>query len=129
MNAMPTNVRVGPFDYSILMDAEEIARVSDEADTGSNGAWEAFSDHDALIIGINPKHSLGAQRRDVLHELLHCCLRVAGVWPNHYADLVAEARGKDDGLTVEEFCVAGATAPLLGVLRDNPALLKWLTQG
>lgn len=61
-----------------------------------------------------------------MHELLHCCLRLGGVWPDQYADVVHEARGRDGGVSVEEFVIAGTAAPLLGILRDNPDLLKWL---
>src|SRR5690349_17373533 len=121
MSSLPQSVRVGAFTYSILTDADEVRRVSDEADV--DGEWAAFSDHDRLIIGINPAHAVGAQRRDVLHELLHCCLRVGGVWPDQHAEIVAEARGRHGGLSVEEVTVAGITGPLLGVLVDNPDLL------
>jgi hypothetical protein len=125
----PTLVRVGPVTYRILTDPEAINRASASADIDPSSEWSAYSDHDALVIGINGSNPEGVQRRDVLHELLHCCLRLAGVEPNAYARVVHRAEGRHDGYTVEEFMVAAATGPLLGVLRDNPWLTAWLTGG
>lgn len=124
----PSSVRVGAFDYRILTDTAEIKRYRRHADIDDDAEWVAFSDHDRLLIGINPAHAVAAQRRDLLHELLHCCLRLGGVWPDAYADLVAEARGRHGGNNVEEVVVTGLTGPLLGVLRDNPDLTKWLLE-
>lgn len=100
---------------------------SADADIAPDAEWTAYSDHDALIIGLNPNNPVDRQRHDLLHEVIHCCLRFAGVEPNAYAEIVAEARGKHGGYTVEEFVVAAASGPLLGVLVDNPDLLAWLT--
>jgi hypothetical protein len=126
MTALPTSIRIGPVRYTVLTDAAEIKRVSDEADLGSGGEWAAFSDHDRLIIGINPEHAEDNNRVSVLHEVLHCCLRASGVWPNSYARLVDAARGQDGDIPVEEFTVAALAGPMLGVLRDNPDLAAWL---
>lgn len=121
----PRKVRVGPLTYQVLVDVAAIRRASDNASLNEGDEWSAFSDHDSLVIGINPTNPVDVQRRDLLHELLHCCLRHSGVWPNAYASTVAKA-GEDDGYTVEEFMVAASSAPLLGVLRDNPTLVRWL---
>ena len=125
MSARPRQVRVGVLTYRILVDIAAIRQASDDANLKPGDSWSAFSDHDALVIGINPANPVDVQRRDVLHELLHCTLRYAGVWPNAYAETLVKA---DDGTgyTVEEFMVAAASAPLLGVLRDNPSLVRWL---
>ena len=126
MSARPRKIRVGHLTYSILVDVAAIRKASADANLNEGDEWSAFSDHDKLIIGINPTNPVEVQRRDVLHELLHCTLRYSGVWPNAYARTVEKA-GEDDGYTVEEFMVASASAPLLGVLRDNPTLVRWLT--
>lgn len=111
--------------YRVLMDADEIRHASDEADLGGDGEWVAFSDHDRLIIGVNPNHHDDVNRVALLHELLHCCLRVSGAWPDAYAQVVASARGKEHGVTVEEFTIAGLAGTLLAVLQDNPSLVDW----
>lgn len=123
---IPARIKVGPLTYSVLTDADAIKAASDSAEIEKGSEWSAFSDHDKLIVGINPDNPVNCQQRDLLHELLHCCLRLSGVWPNQYARLVARAKHKDGGYTVEEFVVAAAAGPLLGVLRDNPDLAKWL---
>lgn len=125
--ARPRLIKVGPLTYRVLVDVAAIRKASASANLGDDVEWSAFSDHDSLIIGINPNNPASVQRRDVLHELLHCCLRFAGVWPNTYADTVSKA-GEDGGYTVEEFVVAAQSAPLLMVLRDNPTLMKWLLE-
>lgn len=127
--SLPERVKVGCLTYRIVTDPDEIKKHSDNADVSEDAEWSAFSNHDRLLIGVNADNPEGVQRRDVLHELLHCCLRLAGAWPDQYADLVNEARGRHGGRDVEEYAVAGITGPLLGVLRDNPALTEWLARG
>lgn len=117
---------MGVLTYRVLTDVAAIQAASASADIASDAEWTAYSDHDAAVIGINPGNPVGVQRRDLLHELLHCCLRLSGVEPNAYARIVHRAKGKHDGYTVEEFTVAATAGPLLGVLRDNPALVRWL---
>lgn len=126
MTAIPASVRVGPLTYQVLTDTAAINAASESADIAEGCEWTAYSDHDALVIGINPANPLAVQQRDLLHELLHCCLRLSGVEPNVYARVVARAKGKHDGYTVEEFTVAAIAGPLLGVLRDNADLTAWL---
>lgn len=123
---MPDAVLVGACEYRIVTDAAEIKRISDEADIESGSEWVAFSDHNALIIGINPEFSEQANRVSVLHEVLHCCLRASGVWPDQYSRVVAKAKGRHGGYSVEEATVQGIDNTLVRVLRDNPALVEWL---
>jgi hypothetical protein len=123
---IPAEVQVGVLTYRVLTDVAAIQAVSASADIADGAEWTAYSDHDAAVIGINPGNPVGVQRRDLLHELLHCCLRLSGVEPNVYARIVHRAKGKHDGYNVEEFTVAATAAPLLSVLRDNPDLVKWL---
>jgi hypothetical protein len=123
---IPARVRVGCLTYRVLTDVAAINAASEAADIADGAEWTAYSDHDHLIVGINPDNPTGVQRRDLLHEVIHCCLRLSGVEPNTYARIVARAKGRHGGYTVEEFAVAAATGPLLGVLRDNPDLTRWL---
>jgi hypothetical protein len=124
MSPRPETVKVGPLLYRVLWDADEIKRHSD-ARAEEGGEWAAFSNHEDLVIGINPAHHLHAQRHSLVHELLHCCLRLGGVWPDAYARLWT--RGKEYGPGVEEHTVSGMAGPLLGVLMDNPHVTEWLT--
>lgn len=125
----PSIVTVGSLRYTILYDANKIQEVSDVAKKRhieKDAEWTAFSDHDKLIIGINPNNPTDIQKKDIVHEILHCCLRMSGVWPNSYADLVGKAKGKDGGYTVEEFVIASMTGPLVLVFMENRELFDWI---
>jgi len=125
---MPTSIRVGSVTYRIIMDPVVLKAASDEANFGDDkGEWIAFSDHNKLIIGINPEHATDANRFSLIHEILHCALRQSGAHPNVYADTVYEAHDRVAGVTVEEFTIAAMTGPLFTTLRDNPALVAYLT--
>jgi hypothetical protein len=118
----PDRVRIGPLTYRIMWDAAEIEAAAPNSDRGT--MWAAFSNHERLIIGLNPDHAPDAQRHSLIHEILHCCLRMSGVWPDAYARTAMSARRTD--VDVEEHTVSGLAGPLLGVLRDNPEILAWL---
>jgi len=122
---MPASIHVGAVTYQVILDAAEVKAFSDR--TAVSGEWIAFSDHDKLIIGINPDRASDANRVDLVHEILHCALRASGAHPNTYADTVYEARDRDGGINVEEYTVAAMVGPLLSTLRDNPALVAYLT--
>ena len=124
---MPASIRVGSVTYRVIMDTAEVKAESDAANARGDGEWLAFSDHDKLIIGLNPERADDANRVSLLHELLHCALRHSGACVNTYADVVYEARDRVGGLTVEEFGVAAIAGPLLSCLRDNPGLVAYLT--
>lgn len=128
MSAVPDWIKVGPLVYSVQANVAVVRERSDASTADMDGEWAAYSDHDQLVIGLNPDQAPDAVRRDLLHEILHCCLRVSGAEPNQYATVVARAKGRDGGLTVEEVMVSGATLPLLGVLRDNPDFVRWLQE-
>ena len=123
---IPASVRVGAVTYRIIMDTAEVKAASDSANSRGEGEWLAFSDHDKLIIGLNPDRADDANRVSLLHELLHCALRHSGACVNTYADVVYEARDRVGGLTVEEFAVAAMAGPMLSVLLDNPDLSAYL---
>lgn len=126
-NNIPGTVRIGAVTYTIVFDAAEIHAASANTHGGQAGEWSAYSDHEKLIIGINPEHALDANRFSMIHEILHCALRSSGSHPGTYADVVYEAHDRVAGLTVEEFTVSAMTGPLLSALRDNPQLVAYLT--
>lgn len=125
MSARPGRIRIGSLTYRLIADADAV-RAESEANAGPSGAWTAFSNHDHLVIGVNPESAPGVQKVDVIHEVLHCCLRASGVWPDSYAAVVHRADGFNDGQSVEEVMVSAAAGPFLGVMRDNPDLIAWL---
>lgn len=124
---MPTSIKVGATIYRVITDAQEIKRVSDE-NTDDDNQWTAFSNHDHLIIGINPLNHDDVNRVTLLHEIMHCCLRVGGVWPDAYSRVVASACGQTHGVSVEEFTVTGMAHQLLVALQENPQLTAWLME-
>ena len=126
MSSLPGTIRVGAWTYTVVTDPDEIAKAA-EGNVPDSGTWGAFSDHEALVIGINEANAPDALRMAVLHEVMHCCLRISGAWPTQYARLLAKARHDDFGVDMEEYVIAGSAGVLLGVLRDNPDLLAWLT--
>jgi hypothetical protein len=124
---IPGTIRIGAVTYRVIFDVAKIKAASASANFGDNEAWIAFSDHEKLIIGINPEHAPDANRISMIHEILHCALRQSGAHPNTYADTVYEAHDRVAGHTVEEYTVSAMTGPLLSVLRDNPELVAYLT--
>lgn len=123
MSPRPEHVQVGPLRYRTLWSTDEVKRYSAEH-AREGGEWAAFSDHEQLVIGINPVEAPLAQRHSFLHEVLHCCLRLSGGWPDAYARTWTKSR--EEGPGVEEFTVTWLAGPLLGVLMDNPTVLAWL---
>ena len=123
MNA-PTRIRVGPLTYRVLWDAEEIRRAGQ--DVPGDGSVSAYSNHRRAIIALDPSEAPDVLRHSLLHEVLHCVLRLSGVWPDQHARDHVHSR-EPASIDVEEFVVAATAGPLLGVLRDNPDLLAYLT--
>lgn len=105
---MPSVVRVGPLDYSVVDDAESHLGAEDEMGERLYG----MSDKSTQRIIIRPGMGHGFKRQIVLHELVHQLLDDSGI-----------EIGKD----VEEQVCMSIQAPLLGVLIDNPDLVAWLT--
>lgn len=121
----PDRIRIGAVTYRLLADRDAVAAVSDR-NAHPGGYWAAFSDHNQLVIGVNPETAPDVNKVDVLHEVIHCCLRTSGVWPDSYAAVIQRADGFNDGQSVEEMMVSGTAAVLLAVMRDNPDLVAWL---
>lgn len=99
---LPAELVVGPYVYSVtLHEALE--------DDGLRGV----SDTDLHYIRLNPKNPPALQRSTLLHEALHCVAVSAGIGPK-------------DKLPQEEW-IGRIEAPLTSLLRDNPALVAYLT--
>lgn len=103
----PATVSVGPHEYELdLSAAAGYARRAD----GELGHTEL----DTFKISVDPDRPDSGVAETVLHEILHAIFRQA-------------ALGERPGLAAAEEHVVTAMAPLLlGVLRQNPELIRAL---
>ena len=107
---LPKKVKVGPITYAVLTSPQDYeARLRDEEEPG---VLEGWSQGRRAEIGLRPEMNVQYARQVMVHELLHQVLTVNSMQIS-----------ADD----EEVVVRALEAGLLQVLRDNPALVKWLT--
>jgi hypothetical protein len=116
MTKMPQTVRVGVYTYRVTEDGTEWARYVNDG-TGKDRA--GFSDHNTLVIAINPGLAPDQKAETLIHEVLH-----AAWWIGSVGSLEAL---KDDA-DVEEFVVSHLSPWLLMTLRDNPELVEYLRE-
>jgi len=102
----PRRLRVGPFLWQVKWSQIEVLRYAPAGDACGT------THHPDLVIAIQPGRAEDYNRSILLHELLHACARAA------------DLQAPED---TEETVVAALTGPLLQALRDNPALLEYLT--
>lgn len=110
MTEPPNTLRIGAATYAVIVDREacELA----DAEGLSNGPTQKI-----LLRGGRPQDTTA---KTLLHEVLHQCI--------YQAEADLERIGEDlVGQEAEEFLVNAASGLLLCALRDNPALVKWLT--
>lgn len=107
----PEQVFVGHVAYDVDYDTGRCE------DAGANG----LSSGDRATITLRDDHPPQTQRMVMLHELLHQCLYVAGFSLEDISGVPAHECEK-----VEEAVIRSMAGPLLGVLRDNAALIKFL---
>lgn len=107
---LPTTVRVGPRTYTVTTDEATGWRCQAEIQDRLAGCV----DHTQGIIWIDGGACADEQRDTLLHEVLHAVFRLVGL----HGDL--------GGTVTEEQVVGRVTPTLLGVLRDNPALVAAL---
>ena len=106
---MPESVKVGPWEYAVSTTAA--GHLAAESSVGSrlNGLSHAAQ----ATIHIDPNAVTQFQRSTMIHEVIHQVFEASGWAPS-----------PDD--TEEMVCRALSTG-LLGVLRENPGLVRWLT--
>lgn len=109
----PSSIRVGPFDYRVHVGGPEW----DLAAAREGEDLRGETDHRALRIVVCPGMHPARTRNTVMHEALHAAFAVSGQPLDDMKDL-----------DPEENAVRVLTAPLLGVLRDNPGLVAYLTE-
>lgn len=102
---LPKAVKIGPFHYRIRRPSKALAR-----ENLSGAAW-----HPLLTIAVDRDLHPVYAAETLLHEVLHAC------WDQ------TPLRDFDDD--VEESIVAALSPLLFGVLRDNPELVRCLTDG
>jgi hypothetical protein len=105
---MPDVVRIGALDYTVTTDAEAHLVAEDEMSSRLYG----MSDKSSQRIQIRPGMAPGFTRQIMLHEIVHQLFDDSGL--------------ELDNQVEEQICLS-LQAPLLGVLRDNPDLVAWLT--
>ena len=104
--AIPTTLRIGPHTYDIRHDPETAKRVRAAGHAGNSEAQQ-------LLIQLDTDQPHTQLADTLIHESLHC------MW--NQTSLPA-------GLSAEEEAVVLALSPLLlGMLRDNPELVAYLT--
>lgn len=96
---LPRTVRVGPHRYRLVIDRNGLLE--------QGGACNGLTVPRRLVLAVDGTLEGTALAEVVVHELLHACM--AGL-------------GLDDEL--EERVADGAAGRLLGVIRDNPALIR-----
>ncbi len=120
---LPDTLRIGHLAFTLVQDDRLVAEHS-VRECGDFAGW-SHAPTQTIALGStsvrNGNAPLGAdyRRETVLHEIIHCCLRVTDCNPDRDAKA-----GVED---VEERAVSAMTGPLLAVLRDHPQLVAWLT--
>jgi hypothetical protein len=107
---IPKSVRVGPFDFGIVVDKSAITE--EEADQRS--PLYGSTDKKKARIVLHPQNAECVQRETLLHEVLHAVNCVSAI-------------DADMGTEDEERFVRRTAPVLLSVLRDNPHLVAYLT--
>lgn len=105
---MPESVKVGPFRYQLVVGGPDwdVARIREKT-TDLVGHCA----HKSLVISTHPELVHDALCEVLVHEVLHAC-----------SNAIGQPLDTDD----EEKAVAGLAPVLLGVLRENPALVAFL---
>lgn len=113
---LPTSIKVGHKRFAVARDDDTVERLAEETEVMLAGASNDHTARIALVSGV--PHDTEAET--LLHEIIHLALRASGCWPD-------DIRPGRHGLTVEEQVVAAITRPLLGVIRDHPEVVKFLS--
>jgi len=121
--ALPEKLRIGHLTYTLVQDdqlvAEHSVRQCSDFAAWSHAPTQTIALGTRAVRQGNQSFGDDYKRETVLHEIVHCCLRVTDCQPDRDAKA-----GVED---VEERALAALTGPLLAVLRDHPDLVAWLT--
>lgn len=109
-------LKVGPFTYNVIETGAECRTLLDGITTRAHKDGECgHCDHNNLELRVHPDINKQVKRETLLHEALHACTNVTGI----LAQL---------GRKREERVVARLAPVVLKMLRDNPWLVKRLTE-
>lgn len=111
---LPAELDIGHLRYTLRRDQEFLDREGERHQTQYAGHSYDLRQEIVVAEGMGEDYEADT----VLHEVLHQCLRVAGYDP----DADAAAGVKD----IEERTIKAVCGPLLGALRRNPALVRYL---
>jgi hypothetical protein len=112
--SLPKKVKVGSTRYTVRATEDALMRAEHLERSGLSG----HTDYDELVITVDPKLAADRFAEVLLHETLHATFEHCG--------LGYDLEGQEDGL--EEQVVRRLAPALLGVLRDNPKLVRFLIQ-
>lgn len=105
MADFPTSIKVGPFHYRVVEDADLVGR--DRCGEIRYGT---------LTIALSPNTAPDRQAETLLHEVLHAVWEIG-------LDVVSEPKHNT------ETVIERLSPHLLSVLRDNPDLVAYLVGG
>ena len=114
---MPATIRVGAVTYRVTIDPDDWMRI--EHKIQSKGDYGHTLNVEATIY-VSPEATPDVQRVTLWHEVMHAlCTAVMGS-----PDWRGLGKKKNDR---EEAVVSAFESPIVLVLRDNPALVAYLT--
>lgn len=114
--APPATVAVGAHVYEVLVGVDAVNALSID----QRKAMNAHTDLDALVIHVRGDLPHTRNAEVLLHEIIHAALDAAGLTDP------SGPLGDSDG-DLEEQVVVGLAPVLLAVVRNNPALIGYLT--
>jgi len=117
MADMPTSVIIGSVTFRVTINPDDWMRIEHKNQSKGNYGFTGY--HEATIY-INPESTPDTQRLTLWHEVMHAmCEAVMGSPDWHGLGKEKSAR--------EEAVVSAFESPIVLVLRDNPALVAYLT--
>lgn len=117
---IPKSIKVGPIKYRVTTSKEDWMFI--EHDQGRKGDY-GFTKPELATIYINAKFDIQTQRSTLLHEAMHAITQSIMGRPDW-----SEGSLGEDASAREESVISMLEAPLLMLLRDNPSLVKFLTE-
>lgn len=110
----PRHVKVGPLKYRIVVDQNGIDIA--QARSGTADPIVGFCSSQSETIYLSPNQTPRTMRATLVHELFHALFYSSGMYQQFESRKVSE-----------EDAIGGLDTGWLGVLRDNPKLVAYLT--
>lgn len=107
----PAQVRIGPWDYTVVRDHSSL----DDVDDPKLGHFQG----DDCEIYLNTKQPRQIVAETLLHEVLHGIFAITGL----------DGDFADQGEDAEEKFILRFSPVLASVFRDNPDLIRYLAKG